>query len=127
MTAENIYLLRWSALLILAGGILFWIGAFWPPYKQWMTTDTKEYLSIVQSHKTAWYIMHICFALGVTVSLLGVQNLSTTLVLLNGNKLLSSIISTAYLIGSGFWLLNIAFRLTVTLWAGQQLADQPGS
>ena len=122
MTAENIYLLRWSAILILTGGILFWIGAGWPPYKQWMTADTKEYLSIISSHKTAWYIIHGFFVLGVVVSLLGLQNLSNTLMLLGGNKLLSSILSTGYIVGSVFWLLNIAFRLTVTLWAGQQFA-----
>jgi len=123
MTPENIYLLRWSGILMLAGGILFWIGAFWPPYKQWMTTDTKVYLSIVQDHKIAWYAIHVFFTLGILVSLFGVQSLSTFLMGLHSNKLLVTILSSGYLLGSGFWLLNIAFRLTVTLWAGQQLAD----
>ena len=49
--------------------------------------------------------------------------LSTFLMGLHSNKLLVTILSSGYLLGSGFWLLNIAFRLTVTLWAGQQLAD----
>ncbi len=123
MTAENIYLLRWSGIMLLAGGILFWIGAFWPPYKQWMTTDTREYLSIIQSNKTGWYVIHIFFTLGVVVSLFGMQSLSNTFMLLNGNKLLTSIMSSGYLVGSGFWLINIAFRMTVTLWAGQQLTE----
>jgi hypothetical protein len=123
MTAENIYLIRWSAILLLAGGILFWIGALWPPYKQWMTADTKVYLAVINDHKIAWYIIHIFFALGVTISLLGMQSFSNTLSLLNGNKLHTSIISSAYMAGSVFWLLNIAFRLTVTLWAGQQFAS----
>jgi hypothetical protein len=122
MAPENIYLLRWSGILLLAGGILFWIGAFWPPYKQWMTSDTREYLSIIHANRMAWYIIHICFALGVIVSLFGMQSMVNATLQLNANRLYTTLISTGYLLGSAFWLINIAFRLTVTQWAGQQLA-----
>lgn len=123
MTDENIYLLRWSAIFLLAGGILFWIGAFWPPYKQWMTAHTKVYLAIIQDHRIGWYIIHIFFTLGIIVSLFGMQSLTGSLSLVNGHKILTTVSSTAYFLGSGFWLLNIAFRLTVTLWAAEIFVD----
>jgi hypothetical protein len=117
------YTWKYAGILMLAGGIIFWAGAFFPPYKQWMTSDIKEYFSIINSNKINWFIIHGCFVLGVLISLLGWQLFSGSLIASGANKVLSGISYTALFTGSIFWLINIAFRITVTVWAANNLAE----
>lgn len=114
---------KWAGILMLCGGVIFWIGAFYPPYKQWMTSDVKEYLTIIGSNKTNWYIIHGCFVLGIIISIFGIHLLSNALFFSTGSKILPPIGFTSFSFGSIFWILNIAFRLTVTVWAANTLIE----
>lgn len=121
MEQQDLTVFQWPAILLLAGGILFWIGAFWPPYKQWMTSDTNEYLTIIGQHKLNWYIIHGCFLLGVTTTVAGVALFSYTLLSTGGDSPYAVLGATLFIFGAVLWIINIAFRLTVTMWAADQL------
>ena len=123
MESPELYSWKYAGILILAGGIIFWIGACYPPYKQWMTSDIKEYLTIINDNHTGWYIIHACFVLGVIATILGLHFFSESLKTSAADKVLSGIAYNAFLVGSIFWLINIAFRVTVTIWAAKYLAD----
>lgn len=122
MEIQNVQIWRWTAILLTAGGIIFWIGAFTPPYKWWMTSDIREYLTIIHNNRTAWYFIAASFVVGVVTSIFGMQLFSNSLQE-SGQKILPQVGFTAYFLGSIFWILNIAFRATVTVWAASQLAE----
>jgi hypothetical protein len=120
MEPSDIQLWRWAGLLLLVGGFIFWIGACTPPYKWWMTRDIKEYLTLIHTHKRIWYFISGTFIVGVITSIFGMQLFS--LALQKSNQIiLPQIGFTAYVFGSAFWILNIAFRVTVTVWSADQL------
>src|SRR5262245_47368018 len=122
MEHSTFLLWRWTGILLLAGGIIFWIGAFTPPYKQWMTRDIKEYLTIIHNNKVNWYIISGSFLIGVILTVIGMQIWSLALQQA-GQKNLPVIAANIISFGAVFWILNIAFRLTVTVWAADQLAS----
>jgi hypothetical protein len=121
MEQQDLSVFQWPAVVLLAGGILFWIGALWPPYRQWMTSDTNEYLTIIGQHKLNWYIIHGAFLLGVIVTVAGIALFCHTLLLNGGQTTYTVLGATFFVFGSVFWIINIAFRLTVTVWAADQL------
>jgi len=118
----DIQLWRWAAILLLSGGIIFWTGALTPPYKWWMTKDTGEYLTLIDQNKLSWYFIAGTFLVGIILSLSGIQ-LASTALREAGQKILPQIAITTYFTGTIFWILNIAFRITVTVWAAQQLKE----
>lgn len=122
MATSDLQLWRWTGFLLLAGGVIFWIGAFTPPYKWWMTSDVKEYLTLIHDHQRAWYFIAGTFLLGVLLTLFGMQLFSIALQQA-GQKLFPQMGLLAFAFGSIFWILNIAFRVTVTVWAAKQLAE----
>lgn len=115
-------MLKWSGMLLLAGGIIFWIGAGYPPYRQWMTTNTEEYLQIIARFKTNWYIIHGLFLVGIILSIFGMQLFASTLQVAGISTPLAMIGNTAFFLGAVFWIINIAFRLTVTVSVADALA-----
>src|SRR6185436_15090552 len=120
METADVQLWKWTGILLLTGGIIFWIGACTPPYKWWMTKDVKEYLTLIHDHKTTWYFISASFLLGVVLSIFGMQLFSLSLQK-SGETIWPQIGVTAFAFGSIFWILNIAFRGTVTVWAANQL------
>lgn len=122
MPQSDLQLWRTAGLLLLAGGVIFWIGAFTPPYKQWMTRDIREYLTIIHDHKINWYFIAGTFVVGIVTTLFGMQLFSTALQRA-GQTMMPQIAFAAFAFGATFWLLNIAFRATVTVWASDQLVD----
>jgi len=122
MELQNIQLWRWSGILLAAGGIIFWIGALTPPYKWWMTKDVKEYLTLIHDHRIAWYFIAATFVVGVILSVFGMQLFSLTLQR-SGQGILPQVGFTAFAFGSIFWIMNLAFRATVTVWAANQLYE----
>ena len=122
MEQTDISLWRWAAILLLFGGIIFWVGALTPPYKWWLTKDPKEYLTLIYNHKTAWYFIAATFVVGVIITLFGLQLLSICLER-SGKDVFPRIGFTAFAFGSAFWILNIAFRVTVTVWTADQLVE----
>jgi len=119
---QNIQVWRGTGILLLAGGFIFWIGAFTPPYKWWMTKDVKEYLTLIHDNKTAWYFIAATFLIGVVTTIFGMQLFSNAL-RQSGQNIFPQIGFTAFSFGSIFWILNIAFRATVTVWAANKLSD----
>lgn len=122
MTQADIQLWRWAGILLLTGGIVFWIGAWTPPYKWWMTKDIKEYLSLIHENKRVWYFIAATFVIGMIATLFGMQLFSLALQR-SGESIIPQIGFVALAFGSIFWILNIAFRATVTVWAADQLAE----
>lgn len=122
MELQNIQLWRWAGILLAAGGIIFWVGACTPPYKWWMTKDMKEYLTLIYDNKKIWYFIAATFAVGMILTVFGMQLFSLSLQRA-GQSIWPQIGFVAFSFGSIFWILNIAFRATVTVWAANQLAD----
>jgi hypothetical protein len=77
--APDISLFRWTSALLLTGGIIFWIGAFTPPSRWWMTRDTAEYLQIIHEHRTTWIFIAITFTVGIIISMMGMQLLNSAM------------------------------------------------
>jgi hypothetical protein len=122
MENVDLQLWRWTGILLVTGGIIFWIGACTPPYKWWMTRDVKEYLALIYENKHTWYFIAATFAIGVIITLFGMLLFSIALQQ-SGEKVFPRIGFFAFMFGCSFWILNIAFRATVTVWAAQQLHD----
>jgi hypothetical protein len=122
METVNIQLWRWTGILLLVGGIIFWIGAFTPPYKWWMTKDIKEYLALIYNNQRIWYFITATFAVGVIITVFGMQLFSIALQQ-SEQHVFPQIGFISFSFGSVFWILNIAFRATVTVWAARQLTE----
>lgn len=116
-------LLRWASILMLTGGITFWIGAFIPPYKQWMTSDIKEYLTIINGNRRNWFLIHTPMLLGVILTAFALPLFSKAVLFSSTGTLYSTLASNVFLFGAVFLVLNFAFRLTVTLWAANRLSE----
>jgi hypothetical protein len=116
-------LVRTSALMLFFGSTLFWIGAFTPPYRQWMTNDMKEYLTIIYDNSKSWYFIHTAFLLGILVTAFGFVLMSEAFANTN-HGLFPRIANRIFAFGSVFITLNFAFRLTVTTQAAKQYVLQ---
>jgi hypothetical protein len=111
--------LRLAGALLLSGGIVFLIGALSPPWEQWYA-PLQRALQIIGQHRVAWYWIHGCFVLGVVITILGFAALAHGLRATPAG-LLASLVGVAYVVGAVFWLVNIAFRGTVQVWAAAEV------
>ncbi len=116
-------LFRWSAILMVAGSVLFWIGALTPPYKQWMTSDLREYLSIIHNNKLNWFLIHTPMLLGVVLTVIALHLFAGGQTSTGSLKLFTTVAVNGFAFGAVFLVINFAFRLTVTIWVAQRLAD----
>ncbi len=108
--------LRITGWLLVIGAVIFWIGAFSPPYKQW-TVPLYEYLQIVGSHRWSWYWIHFCFLSATILSYGGIRLL--VLSIQSGQATLLMELSLAgYTIATILWIISIVFRVTVDYEAG---------
>jgi hypothetical protein len=123
MTNVDSVLLRWTSILMLAGGILFWIGAFTPPYKQWATSDLKEYLAIISCNRINWFLIHTPMVLGVIVTMFSLQVFSNAAAFTSNGKIFSILSSSAFSFGAVLLIISFAFRLTVTLWVAGRFTE----
>jgi hypothetical protein len=111
--------LRIAGALLLAGGIIFLVGAFSPPWEQW-SAPLQRALEVIGRHRVAWYWIHGCFVLGVLLTILGFAALAHAL-RDTPWSLPATLVGVAYGIGAVFWLVNIAFRGTVQVWAAAEV------
>lgn len=111
--------LRLAAWLLVAGGSLAFIGACWPPYKQWYAPH-EEGLRIIAAHPVGWRCIHAGFLSGSWVCTIGLVLLAHAL---RGREGGTMALATAVLFGLSAvcFSVNIAFRLGVTPWAADEL------
>src|SRR5262249_35915042 len=109
----------WGWLLV-SGAVVFWIGAVTPPYRQWMGVSVEEYLTIVGTHRANWYAMHGCFALGTVLTMLGLAGLGDGL-RISSVRPWPTIACVLFQTAATLWLVQIAFRVSVPLWAFSEL------
>jgi hypothetical protein len=111
--------LRLAGALLLTGGIVFTIGAMSPPWEQWYA-PLQRALQVIGQHKVGWYWIHACFVLGVILTILGFVALAHAL-RDTPSGVLASLVGAAYVTGAVFWLVNIAFRGSVQVWAADEV------
>jgi len=112
--------LRTAALLLLIGGIVFLVGAFWPPWEQWYS-PLKRSLQVIGEHRAAWYWIHTCFVIGVVLTMLGFVALAGARNRAGSGSTLSDLTAALYVVGGVFWLVSVAFRVTVQVWAANEV------
>jgi hypothetical protein len=109
---------RAIGLLLIAGPVVFWIGALTPPYRQWMGVSLEEYLRIVGANPLAWRFMHVCFATGGVVTACGIAGVACT-----ANTRWGAVSSsTLFAMATVLWLVIVAHRVAVTPLAAADLA-----
>jgi hypothetical protein len=104
--------------LLVAGWVIFWAGAFTPPYRQWMAPP-KEYLEIVAGHRRAWLWTNGCFIVGVVATVAGFAVLADILER-HGSRALSQLGFVAIVVGAVLWLVALAFRVSTTVSAAAE-------
>jgi hypothetical protein len=109
---------RAIGLLLIAGPLVFWIGAVTPPYRQWMGVPLDEYLRIVAANPRAWQVMHACFAIGSALTACGIAGLASTL----DTRWAASPARTLFTMASTLWLAIVAHRVATTPLAAADLA-----
>lgn len=119
MDPLNATSLRIAGAFLLAGGIVFVIGALSPPWEQWYA-PVQRALEVIGTHRLAWYWIHGCFALGVILTIFGFVALAHGLRDTRAG-VLASLVAAAYVTGAVFWLVNIAFRGTVQVSAALEV------
>jgi hypothetical protein len=114
--------LRVAGRFLLAGGSLALAGAFWPPYEQWYSPLPKA-LRVIAAHPIGWRCIHAGFLAGTCLVAIGLALFANAL---RGRDGGSSAVAaaTAYGLGSVLWILDLAFRLSVTAWAADELVTQ---
>lgn len=112
--------LRTAAWLLLIGGIVFLVGACWPPWEQWYS-PLKRSLQVIGEHRAAWYWIHTCFVIGVVLTMLGFVAVSGARHRASSASTLVDFIALLYVVGGVFWLVSIAFRVTVQMWAANEV------
>ncbi len=105
--------------LLIAGGMLAIVGAFWPPYAQW-SSPLEPSLRIIHAHPIGWRCIHAGFASGTVVSTLGLALLAYALRGRTGGGH-ALLVAVLWSTGAVFWIANIAIRLGVTPWAAAEL------
>ena len=111
--------LRAAALLLVGGWVVFWAGAFTPPWRWWYGIPVREYLEMVAAHRIVWLWIAASFTLGVLLTLAGLVVLGAVL-RTAGDRVWSELGQAAFLLGSVLWLASIAFRATATVAAANE-------
>lgn len=111
--------LRLAGWVLVAGGMLAIVGAFWPPYRQW-SAPLPEALRVIAAHPVGWRCIHAGFASGTVVATFGLALLAYALRGQPGgaHALLTAV---AWGLGGSLWLANIAIRLSATRLAADEL------
>ncbi len=116
---------RFTGMTLLLGAVLFLVAAFTS------VTDSKgtpvyslpprEYLFVVFTHSTLWQWDNVLFISGTIVTILGLA-LLTTQFRDAGDRAFSSLGLLAFVLGAVLWIIYGAFRLSIDLWAAQEMA-----
>jgi len=101
-----------AAGLLIVGAAIVWMGA---------TTWPGQRLERVATQLTAYLWANGSFLLGAVTVLAGLTILTVAL-RESGDRLFGELGLVSFLFGSVFWIISLAFRLTVTVSAAQEMA-----
>ncbi len=116
---------RFTGLTLLLGALLFLAGAFMPVTDSKGTTiyalPPREHLLVVFAHSMLWQWASILFISGTIMTILGLALLAAQL-RDAGDRAFSQLGLIAFALGAVLWFIDVAFRLSVDLWAAQEIA-----
>lgn len=111
----------WAGWLLVVGSAIAWIGAFSPlvliPREEFASHEAL--LRFVAAHQLGWFVRDGGFLGGVVLTVLGFAAL-TAAFRSAGEQPLSELALFSYLLGAVFWVMHLAFRLTVILVAARE-------
>jgi len=110
--------------LLLLGAVVFWIGAFMPLFDSkgqvvWLL-PLAEQLAVIGDNTGMWQWAHALFVAGAVITLLGIAGLGVELED-TGGRLFARLATTIYLLSAVCWLVLVAFRSQVGVWASQEV------
>ena len=111
--------IRNAAWWLLVGGSLATVGAFWPPYRQWIA-PLEEGMRVIAAHPIGWKLIHLWFVAGTWIVVVGLGVLALAM---RGREGASAALVAAvmFALASACWSLVIACRLCVTVQAANHL------
>ena len=112
---------RAAGWMLIVGTSLALIGAAWPPYKQWYS-PLEEALRVIASHPIGWRCIHTGFATGTIITALGLAVFANARAGQPGG-VYATVAAVAYAMATVFWLVNIAYRLSVMPWAANEFVS----
>ncbi len=116
---------RFTGMTLLLGAVLFLAGASMPVTNSKgniiYSLPPREYLLVVSAHSMLWQWASILFISGTIVTILGLVLLATQL-RDAGDRAFSSLGLLAFVFGAVLWIIDVAFRLSIDLWAAQEMA-----
>lgn len=107
---------------LVVSSVIFWIGAFTPPWKQWMGPPLEEYLTIIGTHRKNWLFINGCFALSCVLTVPALGGLAAQL-RSRGDPGWSIVGLSLFAVGAALWLVHLGHRLTITPWAASELME----
>lgn len=108
-----------AGILLVAGWLTFWAGAFTPPYRWWFGVPVRTFLELVAAHPRVWLFIAAAFTLGVLLTMAGLVVLGGVF-RAAGARVWSELGQAAFLLGSALWLASLTFRATATLTAARE-------
>jgi len=82
---------------------------------------SREWLLVIFAHPVLWQWTNLLFLGGSVVTVLGLV-LLTTILWAAGDHALAPLGLSAFFFGTGLWVIQLVFRLSVDLWAAQETA-----
>lgn len=121
MNAETRRSALWAGWLLVAGSIVAEIGAFSPmlmmPREDFASNEAL--LRFVAGHELSVVVRDGGFLGGAILTVFGFAALTATF-RSAGERLLSELALVSYILGSVFWVMNLAFRVPATLVAARE-------
>jgi hypothetical protein len=108
-----------AGILLVAGWLTFWAGAFTPPYRWWFGIPVRTFLELVAAHRNSWLFIAAAFALGVLLTMAGLVVLGSVF-RAAGAQVWSDLGLAAFSLGSALWLASLTFRATATITAARE-------
>ncbi len=110
---------RNAAWWLVVGGSLGFVGAVWPPYRQW-SAPLEEGLRVISAHPIGWKMIHLGFVTGIWTLVAGLSLLAWSL---SGRPGVTPATVSAVLLALAAlaWTADIVLRLGPTVWAADSL------
>jgi hypothetical protein len=110
---------RIAGALFVAGAAVCFVGAVWPPTKQWYA-PLEEGLRIIAEHPIGWRCIHGGFVIGNALTLFAFVAYALSLRSSEG-ALVAALAACSHGVAAVAWFGNLGMRLTITPWAAAEL------